>query len=259
MNSCNSQRFLIFLRQTSKLQRLHRVNDHNSHYIPKTFSPHNAKWVVSLRQLERFTEDFAVQLLYLTHRLISDTLQTSFAQLSFLGRPLFKVFNSLRLATPLIFFCLSNEYSTRHFFAHSLADNWQAEGRGCYPFALLMRAQDEINNGLAARAFLSLARRVSCTPNFPLSLPLSSTCHAGYIKARLLPLTNFLHPALKLVSLKEDDKNTFIDQVSSAWIFQRCFNLCLLEKYIATTSTPQKTLKGGHPLTRDHSCDKSSK
>ena len=108
MDSCSSQRFLIFLRQTSKLQRLHRVNDHNSHYIPKMFSPHNAKWVVSLRQLERFTEDFAVQLPYLTHRLISDTLQTSFAQFSFLGRPLFTVFNSLRLATPLIFFCLSN-------------------------------------------------------------------------------------------------------------------------------------------------------
>ena len=135
MNSCNSQRFLIFLRQTSKLQRLHRVNDHNSHYIPKTFSPHNAKWVVSLRQLERFTEDFAVQLPYLTHRLISDTLQTSFAQFSFLGWPLFTVFNSLRLATPLIFFCLSNEYSTRHFFARSLADIWQADSRGCYPFA----------------------------------------------------------------------------------------------------------------------------
>ena len=258
MNSCSSQRCFIFLRQTSKLRRLHRVNDRNSHYIPKTFSPQNAKWVLSLRQLERFTEDFAVRLPYLSHRLISHTLQTSFAQLfSLLGRPLFTVFNSLRSATPLIFLCLSIFNPT--FFCALIGWHLTSRRSRTLPVCTLMRVQDEINNGLAARAFLSLARHVSCAPNFPLPLPLSSTCHAGYIKARLLPLTNFLHPALKLVSLKEDDKNTFIDQVSSAWIFQRCFNLCLLEKYIATTSTPQKTLKGGHPLTRDHSCDKSRK
>ena len=43
-----------------------------------------------------------------------------------------------------------------------------------------MRGRDEINNGLAAGAPLSLAPRVSRAPNFPLSLPLSSACHAGY-------------------------------------------------------------------------------
>ena len=39
--------------------------------------------------------------------------------------------------------------------------------------------KDQINNGLAAGAFYSIASRVSRAPNCLLSLPLSSACHAG--------------------------------------------------------------------------------
>ena len=47
---------------------------------------------------------------------------------------------------------------------------------------ILMRGRDEINNGFPAGASfsLSLAPRVSRAPNFPLSLPHSSACHASY-------------------------------------------------------------------------------
>ena len=62
--------FFIFLRQTRKLRRLHRVN---ARYIPKTFSPHKAKWVVSQWRLESFILFFAVLLPYLTRKLISNT------------------------------------------------------------------------------------------------------------------------------------------------------------------------------------------
>ena len=65
--------FFIFLRQTRKLRRLHRVNDRNSRYIPKTFSPPKAKWVVSQWRLESFILFFAVLLPYLTRKLISNT------------------------------------------------------------------------------------------------------------------------------------------------------------------------------------------
>ena len=63
--------------------------------------------------LKRFTNDSAVLLPYLTHRLVSHTLQTSFAQFSFLGGPLFADFNSLRSAIPLS--CLSTFNSTLVF------------------------------------------------------------------------------------------------------------------------------------------------
>ena len=62
------------------------------------------------------------------------------------------------------------------------------------------------------------------------------------------PLTNLLHPAFELISLKEYNKDTFVDLVSSAWIFQRSLYFCLFEENVSTTGTPQKTLKGRYSL-----------
>ena len=99
MNSSSSQ-FLIFLRQT--LQASCEDLTEAMTVIPAIFlrrSAHTTPNESSLRDgLKRFTNDFAVLLPYLTHRLILHTLQTWFAQFSFLGRPLFADFNSFRSA-----------------------------------------------------------------------------------------------------------------------------------------------------------------
>ena len=73
-----------------------------------------------------------------------------------------------------------------------------------------------------------------------------------------LPLTNLLHPAFKLISLEEDDEDTFINLVTSARILKWSFNLSLLEEHITTTGTPQKTLKRRYSLTSYHSSNKST-
>ena len=49
MNSCSSQRFLIFLRQTSNLRRLQGVNDRNSRHIFLTRSAHTTLSESSLK------------------------------------------------------------------------------------------------------------------------------------------------------------------------------------------------------------------
>ena len=53
-----------------------------------------------------------------------------------------------------------------------------------------------------------------------------------------LPLTYLLYSALKLISLKEDDEDTFINLVSCAWVFKRSLNLSLFKEHIPTASTP---------------------
>ena len=118
MNSSSSQIFFIFLRQTLQASCEHLTESMT--VIPATFlrrSAHTTPNDSSLKDgLKRFTNDFAVLLPYLTYRLVSHTLQTLFAQFSFLGRPLFTVFSSFRSAIPLY-----SVYppSTWHFFARS--------------------------------------------------------------------------------------------------------------------------------------------
>ena len=46
-------------------------------------------------------------------------------------------------------------------------------------------------------------------------------------KTHFSPLTNFHHPAFELISLKKYNKDTLVDLVSSAWIFQRSLYFCL--------------------------------
>ena len=98
MNSSSSQRFLIFLRQTLQASCEDLTESMTViHAIFLRRSAHTTPNESSLKDgLKRFTNDFAVLLPYLTHRLVSHTLQTSFAQFSFLGRPLFADFNSFQ-------------------------------------------------------------------------------------------------------------------------------------------------------------------
>ena len=64
---------------------------------------------------------------------------------------------------------------------------------------ILMRGRDEINNALAAGTSpLPRAR-----PIFPLSLPLSSACHAGYFDDDLHALS----------PLKVSKENTFTHEI----------------------------------------------
>ena len=74
-----------------------------------------------------------------------------------------------------------------------------------------------------------------------------------------LPLTNLLHSAFELISLEENDEDTLVNLVTSAWILKWSFNLSLLEEHITTTGTPQKTLKRRYSLTSYHSSYKSSR
>lgn len=74
-----------------------------------------------------------------------------------------------------------------------------------------------------------------------------------------LPLTNLLHPTFKLISLEEDDEDTFINLVTSAWILKWSFYLSLLEEHITTTGTPQKTLKRRYSLTSYYSSNKPTR
>jgi len=57
------------------------------------------------------------------------------------------------------------------------------------------------------------------------------------------PLTNLLHPAFELISLEEDNEDTLIDLVTSAWVFKWSLNLGLLKEHVTPAGSPQKTLK----------------
>ena len=163
MNTCISQRFLIFLRETSKLRRLHRVNDRNSRYIPKTFSPHTT---LNESSLKDGLKDSRKILPYCCRN-----WPTSWFHI--LSRPrlhnflswgdLFLQFSILCDRPYRLFFCLSIFNPT--FFRALIG--WHLTSRRSWMLfvCILMRRRDEINNGLAAGAFLSLAPRVSRAPN----------------------------------------------------------------------------------------------
>ena len=57
-------------------------------------------------------------------------------------------------------------------------------------------AELDAGRGTEAPLPLSLALHVLHTPNFPLSLPLSSACHAGYVKQYSLLTSSFTFRAV---------------------------------------------------------------
>ena len=52
------------------------------------------------------------------------------------------------------------------------------------------------------------------------------------------PFTNFLHSLFQLLSLIENNKDTFVDMITRWGIIQLGINLSLFKEHIATTSTP---------------------
>ena len=180
--------FFIFLRQ-----KLHATCEDPTESmtvipanIPKTFSPHNAKWLVSQSRLEkvhkRFTCIAAVldPQVGLTHSTdvvcaILFLRATSFNSFHFLSRFPLKVNNilidgswMLAVFIFILFYFIC--------FITKKKKLWKGCHNSGWPF-ILMKGRDEINNGLAAGATFSFSPRA----RFPFSLPLSSACHPGYI------------------------------------------------------------------------------
>ena len=97
--------------------------------------------------------------------------------------------------------------------------------------------KDQINNGLAAGAFLSLAPRVLRAPNCFLSLLLSSACHAGYCQ---------LNDSRDLQG--PDLTNNLIFFLNLCVLF--LFFLPIIISYNWQKQTIRDYIKGGFPLSR---------
>ena len=187
MNSSSSQRFLIFLRQT--LQASCEDLTELMTVIPAIFlrsSAHTTPNESSLKDgLKRFTNDFSVLLPYLTHRLVSRTLQTSFAQLSFFLRPTsfcrFQFFSIGNTASCLFIFNPTLDRALRVPAKSKLYFHWLTFGRQ----TVVDVSRLHINEGARRNKQCAGCRRFpsprsSCAPIFPSpSLPFSSACHAG--------------------------------------------------------------------------------
>ena len=152
---------------TRNLWRPHRVYDRTSRYKYSAHTTTNDSFLKA--GLKRFTKDLPELLPYSTLRLVWHTLQTSFAQFSFLRQPHLTVFTSFRPAIPLL---------ARSRFPRKV-NNILIDGSWMSAAGILMKGRDEINNGQAAGATFSFSPRA----RFPFSLPLSSACHTGYLTA----------------------------------------------------------------------------
>ena len=161
---------------TCNLWRSHRVYDRYSHYIPKTFSSHNAKWLVSQRRLGKIHKRFSGAAAIFDPQVgLTVTLQTS------LRRPLFTVFTSFRSAIALSVYPL-----LRHYWPLLAPSGFLRKVNniliGCHLTArwVVDIIRLHINKGVkqnkqwaSCRHFLFLFPTRCARTRFPFSLPLS--------------------------------------------------------------------------------------